>query len=428
MMDKITFRTKYIVISDFRALPVMAALHLADNSDDAVSIVFIVSRRFLRSNDYGQYLPISYKKIKLWWLSFFYELLYVPCSDATLLLDEELIGIRSSLKSITCDSCASERSYPILYKQLLDQALGAKEVAEYLRAIKTPSKIYLFNGRTAASQAIVKICYNCNISLDYYEYADAPYSGYRLYPHAPHNTVKIGENLCSFRNYVLRSVPDIFILGKTWSDNKLSNPFTNSYSIESVAKYDVVIFLGSDHEYTDIDEDTSGFNVIGNLALVETVIAKYGSNKNMAVRAHPNQRSDVNFEITLKPVVDLCKQHNLTFYGPDSGVSSYDLIKSSSVVAVEYSSIAYDAVMLGAEVDIFSNLDLKIIIDRAPAHIRMDSGCLKAYVREILSLHGDLFFVRFNPLKALAARVLSFFEFRVLRCAKPPPSIVKRIS
>jgi hypothetical protein len=420
-------RSNFIVINDFRALPVMAALSIAKRVDHSGRVAFIVSKRFLISNDYGQYLPSSYKKIKLWWLSFFYKIIYVQCSDETLLLDEEQVGIDSSLKSITCDSLASNRLYPMLYRQLLEQSLGAAEVAKYLCSIEVPSKVFIFNGRTASSQPIVKRCHKSGINLTYYEYADSPFSGYRLYPYAPHSTTKLGKDLCNFRNYCIKSVPEIFIQGKAWEENKLNNPYTKSYSKVSNAQHDVIVFLGSDHEYTHLDEEIAGFKCIGNLGMAKAVIKKYGSDKNIAVRAHPNQLSDASYKTTLVPIMALCKQHGLIFYGPDSEISSYELIKNSTIVAVEYSSIAHDAVLLGAQVDIFGDLDLKVIIAQAPAHIREDASRLKNYVREILSLYNDLYFVRFQRYQALAARIVSIFEWRVLRCAKPPSSFLKSL-
>lgn len=414
---------EYIVISDFRALPVLAAVHIVRRFSSRRNITLIVSSRCLNSHDYGQFLPAIYKKLKIKVISYFFQVIYVAPNLDTHLTDTNRLGVLSSLKSLTCDSEASNESHPALFSNLSVSALGAREIFDYL-INESPQRVFIFNGRTASSYPIVRGCFDHGIDVAYYEYAFNSYSGFRLYPYPPHSTTRLGADISHFRKICIKSIPDLFLMGKRWGEKKLRNEFTKSYQESANIGYDVVVFLGSDHEYTCIDEDYSGFKFIGNIGLVKAVINKYGTSKSVAVRAHPNQINDKSHRLTLDPIIDLCKEHGFVFYGPESKVSSYELIKKSSVVAVEYSSIAYDTVLLGKQVDVFGDLDLKVILSQV-AHVQLlDRDYLASHVREVMALYDDLFFVEFNYFEVLVCRVLFVLEWRLMRSSVPPKSLL----
>lgn len=415
---------EYIVINDFRSLPIAAALNIARRFSKRRIITLVVSRRFLHAHDYGQYFPPIYKKLKLRVIRFFFRLVDVAPNSSSVLTDAEKLGILSSLQSITCDSKASKESYPALFGSFSEAALGAKEIFDYITSGESPARVFIFNGRTASSYPIVKGCYDQKIAVAYYEYATNPFSGYRLYPYPPHSTTRLGADICHFRKISIKSVPDLFLMGKNWGEKKLKNEYTKYYLEATNLTYDVVIFLGSDHEYTCVDEDISGFKFMGNLALIKAVLDKYGKEKTIAVRAHPNQVNDKNYRSTLASIIDLCNEFNVTFYGPESKISSYELIKNSTVVAVEFSSIAYDAVLLGKKVDIFGDLDLKVILSEVRHLQQLDRDYLTTYVREVLSLYDDLFLIKFNRYEAFICRALSILEWNVMRASVAPATLL----
>ncbi|MBT8568917.1 hypothetical protein G6705_03015, partial [Polynucleobacter paneuropaeus] len=208
----------------------------------------------------------------------------------------------------------------------------------------------------------------------------------------------------------INSVPAIFEAGRIWAKNKLSNKFTKFYENSEVPNYDVVVFLGSDHEYTCLDEDISGLKFKGNYYLVEAAIAKYGGIKSIAVRAHPNQAQDISYQKTLLPIMDLCTKCNVVFFGPSSNISSHELIKKSSIVMVEFSSIANDAILLGKEVDIIGNLDLKVILSEANKKYSMAQGELSGFIGEILSLYDDMYFMKFSLIQIIFVRLGIWIE------------------
>jgi hypothetical protein len=421
----LNFQIQYIVISDFRALPWVAAMNIVRRFSRKRKIVFIVSSRFLYSEDYGAHLPSIYKKLKLKFIELFYELVCVNARTDSTLSDVEFRGVSSSLQSITCDSKASEMTYPILFKMLCESALGAKEIFQYISRSNVIAKVFIFNGRTASSYPVARGCFDHGINVVYYEYGSTPFSGYRLYPYPPHSTIRLGMDIANFRKICLTSIPNLYHRGRIWGQAKLTNEFTKNYLDANKLNYDIVVFLGSDHEYNCLDEDLSGFRFVGNLGLVKAVIEKYGKKKSIAVRAHPNQAKDINFNHTLSSVIDLCSNFGVTFFGPDSKVSSYELIKNSSIVAVDLSSIAYDAVLLKKQVDAFGDLDLKEILLHIPESKMFDRDFIAEHVREVMCLYEDLFVIKFNCFEKLICRAFSFFEFYVLRAATPPKILTK---
>ena len=115
----------------------------------------------------------------------------------------------------------------------------------------------------------------------------------------------------------------------------------------------------------------------------------------------------------------MCLENGFSYYGPDSGVSSYDLIKRSSLTVVEYSSIAFDAIFLGSKVNVVGDRDLKVILECIPEEDKENSQDVKYYVREVVTLYHDLFFYRF-PSKwcNLLCRLSGYFDRIVSMCNK----------
>ena len=382
-------------------------------------ISLVVSSRHLTSYDYGTHLPNLYKKIKLKIIGYFFELIEVKSYSGTTISELDSKGIMSSLQSITCDSKACEATYPLLYKKLYESALGAKEIYNFISSNnRFAAKVYIFNGRTASSYPLVRGCFDHEIEVAYYEYASTPCGGYRLYPYPPHSTKRLGLDIIRLRKNCIKSKKELYLNGLTWNHNKLNNQYVVSYKEKTNLKYDIVVFLGSDHEYTCVDEDITGFRFIGNLGLVKAVIDKYGAENSIAVRAHPNQLNDKNYKSTLDAIYKICSDSGVDFFDPHSTISSYDLIKNTSIVAVEFSSIAYDAIFFGKKVYLLGDLDLKEILLQVPESYLEDTDYISAYVSEVMALYEDLFYVPFNPTERLVCYAVTVFESRILKCSR----------
>ena len=403
-----------IILNDFRSFPIFSALSIA-KLHGKKKICFVYSKRFTGAKEYGQNLPEWYKKAKIYFIKIFYKVVEAPKLSDEYLNTSMKVGIDSSLQSITCDSGSTSNNYPFLYENLKQQAIGSNEVSKYILGLKTkPNCVYLFNGRTASSSSITFALHLSKICLNYYEFALKP-NGFLLFPFPCHNTLRIGKELFKLWKNAIISNPILFKKGLNFENEKLNNIYSKYYSEEALDYYDIVVFLSSDHEYTNLQEEIIEIQFIKNNELLDYVINKYGVDKKIAVRAHPNQSNDPNHNVALNPIIEKCNKFGFYFFHPKSRISSYDLIKNSSLVVVGLSSIAYDAVFLGAKVDIVGNVALKSIINSLPEIIKEDVREIKVLSREISSLAEDLCFNKYpNIFINILARLFSFVERKYL--------------
>jgi hypothetical protein len=410
--------TAFLVITDLRSIALTAAIDIAKKTAfSREEIKLVVSERLIDSTDYGDILPLWYKRLKLYILEQFFDCIVVPKSSKTFLQEADNLGIKSSLYSITYDSIASKESYPELYDKLVESSKGAIEVFQFIDS-QMVSKVFVYNGRLASSYPIVRRCNERNINVNYFDYfplASPNTSFYKisyyLYPFSIHNQPSIGSALVDY--YHICSIPQssLQIQGEQWKKDKLSNRFVKRYKESTSRKSEVVVFLGSDHEYAFISSSVAGGVAIGNLRLVEEVIETYANKKSIAVRAHPNQIKDKNYEVTLAPIEKLCDDNNIVIYSPHSGISSYELIKNAEIVAIDCSSIGIDAIFLEKDVHIFGNPALKTIINSAPQSVKQDKKVLADYVSQVLSLQNKFPYVEsFNIIESVILFSLARLE------------------
>jgi hypothetical protein len=388
-----------VVINDLRAVPVLAALKVArtlSTAGEAVDVV--VSQRLLRCRDFGDYMPTVYKALVLFLLRACARVRIIDAKAATFVDDSESMGIVSSLYSITNDSGADSRTYPGIYAALVSLSKGAKELVQYLES-QAITKLYLFNGRTASSYPLSKYAHLRKISISYYEYA-FDFRGFKLYPCPPHAFGRLGYELMKFYKEATVPLPSMALDAKTFERMKIHNPYSAANKIPLTEDYDISMFLGSDHEYTALDPAICDLHWHGNLDFCKRVVAKYGPGKRYAIRCHPNQKADKNWRALTEEIAAFCSGVGADFYGPDSGISSHDLIKRSSVVATDLSSIAVDAVLLGKEVDVFGATDLRAILLEMNESTRSNPPVRKKVVAEMFGLSAKLFLIRFNRLEA----------------------------
>jgi len=409
-----------IVVNDFRSLPVLAAASIATRNHRK-GAQLLISPRFLDYYDYGGYLPSFYKRLKLYILKCFFDVFEVPLASNQRLDSSMLKGIDSSLQSITYDSRATAEKYPKIYNNLRNQALGAGEIADYISSLtQRPHYVFIFNGRTASASPTVSALHTLSIPLQYYEYSHQK-NGYHVYPYPCHNSLRLGQDLLRMSRLSLTTFPERYVKGLRYRDSKLKNKYTENYRVSTSERFDIVVFLGSDHEYTNLQLEIVNFKFLGNIGLLKHVLEKY-SQKKIAVRAHPNQQRDPNWQNTLHDIKQLCKEYNLTYFPPTSKISSYALIKNSSVSVVEYSSIAYDVLFLGSIVDVVGDLDLKAVISSYTEEYECahDSLGLTQFVRETMIFYDELFFYKFQSFFViLLNRVCAFIEAPLVKFGKP---------
>jgi len=404
--------TKFIIITDLRIHLLLTAVDIYKKCKDKTDFKFIISERIKSNHDYGDFFPIWYKKIKILIFRIFFDTLIVKSSINTFLQEDDYMGVTSSLCSVTCDSLATVQKYPLLYQNMVNLAKGAKEICQFIQGRKC-NEIFIFNGRLASSEPIVRWCVSKNIKIIYYEYGSIFGKNYLLMDFPVHNSYKYGLELVKYYNNNILKNNLIIENGRKYYISKLSNIFTKKYIYESNKSYDVVIFLHSDHEYTSVNKELCGIEFLENYDFIKSVVERYGNNMQYAVRAHPNQLNDLSYSDTVVQIQRFCIEHSIDFFDANSKISSYSLIKNSKLIVVQLSSISVDAILLEKDVVIDGNNELKAILDSTPKHIMEDKAVLKDYVCKVLGMSEYLFKYEFHRKIQILAKLLFRFEWEL---------------
>ena len=119
------------------------------------------------------------------------------------------------------------------------------------------------------------------------------------------------------------------------------------------------------------------------------VVEKYGAGKKYCVRCHPNHRKDPSFRKALSAVKIYCEERFIDFFDPESEVSSHRLIRHAGLVAVDISSIAIDAIILGRKVDFFGESTGSVIYNELSKRYRGE--LLAEEMSKVLVLRSYLF-------------------------------------
>jgi hypothetical protein len=386
------------IITNYRILPYLAILNELIKNRKKAKLV-LISRETLYYFDYGEYLPSWNKRLKIFFLRFFCKVLILNSRNPKAEEEIDPTGLISSLMSITNDSNANKIKYPELYFNFYKLAIGAYNVQLYLERLEVPFELFLFNGRGASQFQIALYATRNNIKISYFEYGNSLIKGYKLFPYIPHSLFNIGLDLIKIYNADNKS-RILSLEQKSIANNIISEKLNNVFTYNLVKTdyaFDVVVFLGSDHEYTGLSEEISNFRLLGNLKLCDYAYNKYGSNNTLAVRAHPNQQVDPSAKLTNNIIKNFCKSNGIVFFDYDSRVSSHSLIKNCSIVVTEYSSISFDAIYLEKELDILGDSDLKAILSQMPIEIKsLGPKEIKFYVAYLKYLEIDLYFHSFN--------------------------------
>jgi hypothetical protein len=403
---------KIYVLSNFRILAYLSILNELIKNRKKSNLV-VLSRESINCIDYGEYLPKWNKKFKTYFLSLFFKVSIIETLNLPSENELDKTGLISSLMSITNDSGANSFKYPHLYNTLYKSAIGAYNVQIFLSQVKYNYELFLFNGRGASQFQISLFAFRNKIKTSYFEYGNSSSSGYKLYPYSPHSLLDIGRDLVNLfkinNNFSALNNQQKNLAIKIINE-KLNNPFTKKLESTNL-KFDVIVFLGSDHEYTGVSEEIVNVRLYGNFELCKYAFEKYGKQKSIAVRAHPNQIIDCSASRTNNLIREFCAKNEIVFFEPESKISSHSLIENSDIVVAEYSSISFDAIYLEKKVDILGDLDLKIILDEIPEKIKsLGPREISYYVAYVKSLESYLYFYKFNFILNFICKVFSKFE------------------
>lgn len=402
-MEKIN--SNIIVLNDLRAVPILAALKIKKNTPCA-SLVAHAS--VFKNREYADHTNLIWKTVLKYGLMVFFGMRIVK-ERTQYLTPEEEMGLQSSLFSITEDSNATEEKYPNAFRQLKRLALGSKDVAKFIEKRKY-SNVYVFNGRTASSYLITKFCVTNNFPLFYYEYA-AHCNGFRLFPVAPHASGRIGKLTYDYYRYGVYNIADLRSASIRLRKDKLDSVYSKHNKQDPMVKYNIVIFLGSDFEYTAVDYEITDIKWEGNVNFCKSVINKYGENCTYAIRCHPNSANDPNWVKLyeeLKESLRVFRCH-IDVYRPDVAVDSHKLILDADRVVTDLSTISLDAILLGKQVDIFGNTDIKYIYENSWME-EVGGNYLHDAISEPFSLGHNFVVFRFSYIEKIICRNLYYIH------------------
>ena len=355
-------RKTIIIVSDFRTLPLEAAISLYVQNKNHNAELWIPEES-LSNNDFGQSDSELQKRLKI---------LIIRCIAKTTIIKsnhdqkiDDTTGIESSLTSITHNSRATKSEHPELWESLASLNRNAQTISEKLSASDC-NNVFIFNGRLASTYEISKTCKKHNINAYFYEYSSIRSrfgQKYKLLSYPPHNMKRWGASILETYH---RSVSDFLSmqkLGQSYKDEKFSNKFTHAYSESTSKKYNATIFLSSPHEYSALNNELCDIDNIDPLELVRSVNEETSSNAQIAVRCHPNQAKDPSWKEEFDDLINYCNKNKIDFYPPDSDISSYSLIDKSEDTVVDLSSIGIDAFLMGKNVKIYGSPFFKDIVE-----------------------------------------------------------------
>jgi hypothetical protein len=393
-----------IVLNDLRAVPILTVLKLKRTLNFSI---LIAHESLFKNREYADHTNILWKTFLKYILILFFNLKVVKVKSQDIKLND--MGLESSLFSITEDSQATSLKYPVIFRQLQRLVWGAQDIVNYISENKF-SNVYLFNGRTASSYLITKYCVSNNIRLVYYEYAGHR-NGFRLFPVPPHASGRIGEFIFEYYRYGIYNLASIRISANKFRSEKLNSEYAKANKQNPTSSYDIVIFLGSDFEYTSIDFQICGVKWQGNRNFCISVIEKYGQDFSYAIRCHPNSAADPNWNFLYEELIKSVKSFDcrVDLFGPDVLVDSHQLIKNASLVVTDLSTIAIDAIILGKKVEIFGNTDIKYIYKNVWFNNNFSSYISDA-ICEPFSLGHNFFVFRFSMIEKILCQILYYFH------------------
>ena len=294
---------------------------------------------------------------------------------------------------------------------------GAQTIVDYISTQRKDDLIiYIFNGRTASSYPIVRYCFEHRIRVVYYEYA-AHCNGFRLYPVPPHASAVLGEYLLIYYKKGNYSPWKCTQAAWQFEQDKLSSNFSKNNKEKPTKQYDVVMFLGSNFEYTSIDEEICGLKWNGNIEFCQKVIEKHGFDKQYCVRCHPNSANDPNWPVLFS---DLDEALNRLFVKvdiilPTEKIDSHQLINAASLVVTDFSSIALDAIIMNANVEICGNTDIRKVKQDPFFNDLLEQGLAFSRIEPHALAHN--FFVFRFPIHFKIMNYILFHAHRVVEKA-----------
>lgn len=398
-----------LVVSDFRAVPVAAAVDIWFSSR---RVHFLVAEASLRNRDFGDNVHWLQKLVVLKILSSLGRLELVP-SGQLINWKKRHYGFYSSLVSITRSLLATEEDFPEIARELQELEGGAMSVLARVRSIN-PQVLYLFNGRTVSSQPIAAGFSRAeNPKILIYEWGGKKRRTYLLTPHPLHDTVEESRRLNDWARAKDYSFSEK--QAQTFIKRKLTPVYGLKNHSTCVTKYSTVIFAGSPHEHAVVDIDNLSTLDADPLALVRAALAREEIVPPVALRLHPNMVSDPSHAQQIAALQSSLDPLGVEIISPHEKVSAQTLIAEAKVVVVGNSSVGLDSIFLGKWPVLVGHPPYRDLVDSSVTWA--NKGHLRALqIAGIMEAYEDPHVRRFRFFSTLI-----WAGLRILGCVLPEP-------
>lgn len=396
-----------IVVSDFRAVPVCAAIQLALNSTESR---FLISRAQLLHNDFGDGTSRLQKRFIIAVLRLFATVELVSSSPDDY-RHPGYHGARSSLISMTSDLMATPAKYPTLADPLQDLVAGSLSVLRRVRGLDS-NRVYVFNGRTASSQPLAsELMKTGQQRVQVYEWGGKYRRSFKVVDYPLHDTVAESRRVANWaeaRNFEFDARG-----AKNYIREKLSYKYELPHDEEFCPIYATVIFAGSPHEHAVVEIDNLTALDGDTFSLIERCLSLRIVKLPAALRLHPNMAKDPSILSQISRLNDFLSIHGIDLIAPAERVSAQKLIESADQVIVGNSSVGLDAIFLGKQPLIVGHPPYKDLVEtverKFPGSVENPSriaGLLDAYEEphtQKFGLRATLFWLVFRVYEQLCA-------------------------
>lgn len=330
-----------VVINDFRAVPIAAAIDIARRERN---VRFMVSAESLRFRDFGDSVLRPQKFLVLFLLKAFGSVEVVSSKK----LEEPIKnyhGFRSSLISITNSYLVSEGDFPNISAGLRKLERGAVNVFQRIAAYQ-PNVVYVFNGRTVSSQPIAtELSTAASIKVFGYEWGGQHRMTYAVETHPLHDSRRISESIVEWarsRNFKYDARR-----AKAFIEQKLANTYNLEAGRKSSRNFASVIFAGSPHEHAVMEMSNLSTLDGDTLALVREAVVSGRLVAPCALRMHPNMIKDPTLEEQIANLRSFLGPLGIDLITPYNRISAASLITHAENVIVGNSSVGLDSIFLG---------------------------------------------------------------------------------
>lgn len=329
-----------LVITDFRAIPILAVVDIARREKNPL---LLVSQASMRQGDYGDGVSPRLRLLLVRTLRMFFPVAVVSGSKTLSKDHQSCDGCMTSLISRTHDSKATPERYSTLWKLTNELCEGAETVGAEVERLGL-QRIYVFNGRLASVRPLTRLSAGeTGLLVFFYEFG-ASNAEYRLVSFPLHDFQFSSELLRRFAKKIAFNFDKSG--ARAFIKKKLANRFNSDQESISLTKYKTVIFSGSPHEYTRAS-DNSTYIDADVPAMVKKAAENSGFTRPAALRLHPNSIEDKNYGGLRTSLEITCASLGIDLIGADDLTSTNDLIKNADNVMVGGSSVALDAFFLG---------------------------------------------------------------------------------